>query len=127
MINRKLNQGSATIEVTLIMPVILMIMVLFISMLISVLQQAKAQSELMIQWTEETCKEAEQETWGMDWIRRLGVGKGLNSAKRVYSESVSTELVNGYRIDVTQQQVIRVSATEDCLRRWQLIGNLDLQ
>ena len=127
MINRKLNQGSATIEVTLIMPVILMIMVLFISMLLSVLQQAKTQSELMIQWTEETCKAAEQKNLGLDWILRLDVGEGLNSTKRVYSENVSTELVNGYRIDATQQQVIRVSATEDCLRRWQLIGNLDLQ
>lgn len=122
------NRGSTIIEVTLIMPMILMIMVLFITMLLSALQQAKAHAGLMITWTEEAYVDEMNSTnerrSGTNPLEQPGI---LQQDVRVFSEEVTLEMVNGYEITSTEQQKIRITETEKCLRRWQLFGSVDLQ
>lgn len=105
-IQRQKNGGSTVVEVTLIMPIILMIMVLFITMLISVLQQAKIHAELMIKAVDEAV---------------LSNTILPEADKQVYEQKVEVELVQGYPIISKEQIIYRNTNTEECLRRWQLV------
>lgn len=100
------NQGSAIVEVTLIMPIILMIMVLFITMLLGVLRQAETHAQLMLAYVDTDGKEQE--------------GKVLQDAQ-VYSEAVVVKLARGYEIYSEEEQILRTSVTEEKIRRWQIL------
>ncbi len=116
-----LNQGSMIIEVTLIMPVILMILVLLLTLLFSVFRQAEVHSALMPKYTMYENSRTEEE-------------KGKNTAsegkadaygdRRIYSEKAEITWIQGYEISSVEQQIVRISDVEDKLRRWQMLGDL---
>lgn len=110
----KHNQGSTIIEVTLIMPVLLMMMVLFITLLLGVLQQANVHSELMYY-------SAEPER---DDKQGPSVAISVQGDKKAYSQQVDVTLIEGYGISYDVTQTIRISNVEENLRRWQMLGDL---
>lgn len=99
------NQGSAIIEVTLIISVILMIMVLFITILLGVLRQAEVHATLMTEY------------------EKLQ-GSNTKGDCLIYSEQTKITLVQGYEVSSVEQQVVRISKVEDNLRRWQIFGDM---
>ena len=109
---KKRNQGSAIVEVTMIMPVLLLIMVLLLSLLLGVLKQAEVHTDLMWYSISEKLQN-EQST---------EVIISTQGDKIIYSQQAELTLVKGYEIVSREQQVIRVSKVEDNLRRWQLLG-----
>lgn len=110
------NHGSMIIEVTLIMPVILLLMILFITLLLSVFQQAKVHSTLMMEHTEDKDHGGSREN--------DGYSVEVQGDRRIYSKPVEVVLVQGYGITSVEQQVMRVSDIENKLRRWQLVGDM---
>lgn len=109
---KKRNQGSAIVEVTMIMPVLLLIMVLLLSLLLGVLKQAEVHTNLM------RCSISEK----LQNEQSTEVIISTQGDKIIYSQQAEFALVKGYDIVSQEQQVIRVSKVEDNLRRWQLIG-----
>lgn len=101
MKKRRANSGSATVEVTLIMPVVLMILVLIITMLLSVLQQAQVHSNLMLCHADE---------WG--------------AGNKTYEETAQLELVKGYPIISEETVVVRRSFIETQIRRCQIFEDM---
>ncbi len=108
--NRQSNKGSAVVEATCIMPLILMVTALCISMMLAVFQQAKVHSNLMFTYTDVTGSPD---------------ARPLLTDKKVYSEQVKSEPVTGYAIRSTERHVVRCSDTDQKLRRWQLLGHMD--
>lgn len=100
------NRGSAVIEITLLLPLILWFMVLLITMLLGTLQQARVHSGLMITYA------------GIDSYGKAEAGK------QIYSETMEFCLTEGYGITSEEQQVVRNSNIEEELRRWQLVGDM---
>ncbi len=110
------NQGSATLEVTLIMPLILLIMVLFITMLSGVYYQAELHSDLVVYSIEserENCLEKNED------VRRIEKNDLF-----IYSQEGMIQFVKQYELEFYIEQKKRVSDTEEKLRRWQLFGNV---
>lgn len=103
------NRGSAIVEVTLIMPVILILMVLFITMLLGGLQQAKTHASLMMEYTDESV------------IEKTAV---FEKDYQVYTQTVELEFVQGYPLHSIEQQIIRSTSEEERIRRWQVFGSL---
>lgn len=101
--------GSAIVEVTMIMSLVLMILFLLLTMLLGGWQQAQAHAGLMLladrseRQQEEKCE--------------------TENGRIVYSESVHIEIVKGYSIDKTEYQIERQTETEEKLRRWQIFGD----
>ncbi|MCM1494805.1 MAG: hypothetical protein NC089_03300 [Bacteroides sp.] len=108
------NRGSAIIEVTFIMPILLMVMVLFITMLLGVFQQAHVHSELMYY---------SAESKNTDWNTSDAM-LSVQGDKRIYSQNVNMEFVQGYPVSGNVTQIVRVSRPEENLRRWQVIGGM---
>ncbi len=108
------NRGSAIIEVTLIMPILLMMMVLFITMLLGVLRQAYVHSELMYY-------SAESEN--THWITSE-TALSIQGDRKTFSRNVNIGFVQGYNISGSITQTVRVSQVEENLRRWQIIGGM---
>lgn len=108
------NRGSTILEVTLIMPILLMMMVLFITMLLGVFQQAKIHSELMFYSAGQ-----EESNW-----QNSAVTLSVQKDKRTFSQKTSVTLVQGYDISCEVTQTVRSSSVEDNLRRWQILGDM---
>lgn len=108
------NRGSATIEVTLIMPILLMLMTLFITMLLGVFQQAEVHSRLMY----DSAVGEEEKYQQNDSVHIL-----FQKDKIIYSQGVKVSFVRGYEVSSKEQQVSRSSNVEDNLRRWQVLGD----
>lgn len=108
------NRGSAIIEVTFIMPILLMMMVLFITMLLGVLQQACVHSELMYY-----SAESENTDWDTS-----EVALSMRGDRRTFSQNVNIGFVQGYNISSKITQTVRISQVEENLRRWQIIGGM---
>lgn len=106
---KKCNCGSAIVEVTMIMSLVLMILFLLLTMLLSGWQQTQAHAGLMLltgsgeKNQEETCE--------------------VKNGRSIYSEKVHIELVKGYSIDKTEYHIERQTETEEKLRRWQMFGD----
>lgn len=109
---KKRNQGSAIVEVTMIMPILLLIMVLLLSLLLGVLGQAKIHTGLM------RCSISEK----LQNEQSTEVIISTQGDKIIYSQQAEFALVKGYDMVSQEQQVIRVSKVEENLRRWQLLG-----
>lgn len=115
------NQGSMIIEITLIMPVILMFMVLFLTLLLSVLRQAEVHSALM---TEYVMYENSGAAKWEEYDTGLEASADVVGDRRIYSEEANVALIQGYGISSVEQQVVRISDIEGKLRRWQMLGEL---
>lgn len=109
---KKRNQGSAIVEVTMIMPFLLLVMILLLSLLLGVLKQAEVHTDLMWYSISEKLQNG----------KCTEVAISAQGDKIIYSQQAELTLVKGYEIVSREQQVIRVSKVEDNLRRWQLIG-----
>lgn len=115
------NQGSMIIEVTLIMPVILMLMVLFLTLLLSVLRQAEVHSALMTEYI------MYENSGAAEWEGKDTAFEGSADVvgdRRIYSGEAEITLIRGYGISSVEQQVVRISDIEEKLRRWQMLGDL---
>lgn len=110
----KNNRGSTVVEVTLIMPILLMMMVLFITMLLGVFQQAYVHSGLMYD-------SAEDES--VDWDNPEII-LSVQGDRKTFSRNVNIEFVQGYSISSDIRQTVRISGAEEKLRRWQVIGGM---
>lgn len=111
--SRERNAGSAVIEVTLIMSmVLLVIMLLLLTMLLGEWKQAEAHADMML------CIE-ENQRQPDDRIETETHGERI-----IYSQNVNIKLVQGYAIKKTEYQIERKRGTEQRLRRWQLLGNI---
>lgn len=109
---KKRNQGSAIIEVTMIMPFLLLIMVLLLSLLLGVIKQAKVHTDLMWYSISENTQHEQS----------IEVKTSTQGDKIIYSQQAELTLVKGYEIVSQERQVIRISKVEDNLRRWQMLG-----
>lgn len=107
------NRGSAVIEVTLLMPLILLIMTVLLTMLLGGLKQAEIHSGLMHYSlsNEQSLNSPEIEV-------------SNKADKVIYTQVAGLTLVPGYEMLSKEQQVARVSHVEEHLRRWQLLGNI---
>jgi hypothetical protein len=97
------------------MPIALMLMVLFITMLLSVFQQASCYTELVVYSMEELMG---NQTTNVPENVQLQEGDLI-----VYSNEVTIQFLTQYSIDSQLEQRVRVSEVEERLRRWQLIGS----
>ncbi len=108
--SRERNAGSAVIEVTLIMSMVLLVIMLLLTMLLGEWKQAEAHADMML------CIE-ENQRQPDDRIETHG-------ERIIYSQNVNIKLVQGYAIKKTEYQIERKRGTEQRLRRWQLLGNI---
>lgn len=112
---KQTNQGSAVIEVTLIMPILLLIMVLMITLLLSVWKQAEIHMKLVTY-------SAEQRLGGSVCTKEPeGMVQSAEKDCNIYSAVSELELLSQYGISVTLNQTMRDSDTQQVLRRWQLV------
>jgi hypothetical protein len=112
----KKNSGSATLEVTMLMPVILLIMVLFLTMLLGVLHQADMHSDLVVYSARQRLESSpETET---EYIRQ-------NKGDAVmYSNTSTMQFANEYALELQIEQTMRITDTDKNIRRWQLLGGI---
>lgn len=97
------------------MPIALMLMVLFITMLLSVFQQTSVYTELVVYSME-----------GLMGNQTTNVPENVQLQEGdliVYSHEVTIQFLAQYSIDSQLEQRVRVSEVEERLRRWQLIGS----
>lgn len=104
------NRGSAIVEVTMIMSLILMVLFLLLTMLLGGWQQAQAHADLML--LTDRSKNMQEEVKCEQTNDRI-----------IYQKKTHLELIKGYSIDKTEYQIERQTAAEEKLRRWQLIGD----
>lgn len=109
---RERNAGSAVIEVTLIMSMVLLVIMLLLTMLLGEWKQAEAHADMML------CI-GENQRQPDDRIEIETHGERI-----IYSQNVNIKLVQGYAIEKTEYQIERKRGTEQKLRRWQLLGNI---
>lgn len=108
------NRGSATIEVTFLMPILLFLMVLFITMLLGGYRQAKLHSDLVVYSVES------------GWGNRTEVNENVRKAEQndliLYSQEDEIQFTKQYKLEFCLEQRKRISDTEEKLRRWQIFG-----
>ena len=107
--SRERNAGSAVIEVTLIMSMVLLVIMLLLTMLLGEWKQAEAHADMML------CIEENQ---------RQPDDRIETETRIIYSQNVNIKLVQGYAIKKTEYQIERKRGTEQRLRRRQLLGNI---
>ena len=109
---RERNTGSAVIEVTLIMSIVLLVIILLLTMLLGEWKQAEAHADMML------CSEADIKQ------RNEKTETEIDGECIIYSRKVNIKLVQGYAIEKTEYQIERKAGTEQRLRRWQLLGDI---
>ena len=109
---RDWNTGSAVIEVTLIMSMVLLVIMLLLTMLLGEWKQAETHADMML------CL-GENQRQPDDRIETETHGERI-----IYSQNVNIELAQGYAIEKTEYQIERKRETEQRLRRWQLLGDI---
>ena len=121
------NRGSTTIEITLWMPVILLVTVLMITLLLADLQQAKMHSELVVYSVEHEMAKEEGSRNRND--RRAEEEPAVYSVVSkeddcvVYTSQSHYLIASGYEIGESLEQKIRSVDEIRRLRRWQLLGS----
>lgn len=109
------NQGSTIVEVTIWMPLVLLVTVLMITMLLSILQQSGLHSGLVVDSVEEQLQEGSK-------LAASQNGR-MEGDVRIYSEQSSVQLALGYSVNESVEQRLRVKDVEQRIRGWQLIGD----
>lgn len=130
MIQNTDNQGSTTIEVSLIMPLILLVVVLIITLLLSDLQQAGIHSELVVYSVEQIISRREsvdKKNIGNHELMHVtqsipGYTKNRQEDVFIYTGKAELELAADYAITETVEQRIREVEVEKYMRRWQMLG-----
>lgn len=122
------NRGSATIEITLLMPVIILVTVLIFTLLLAGLQQAKIHSELVVYSVEQELAKEEGS--------RNQNNRQVTTEETVLHSAVSEEddcivyasqsrflIASGYEISERLEQRIRSVDEIRRIRRWQMLGS----
>ena len=121
---RKRNRGSATVEITLLMPMILLVTVLCISLLLGEFEQVKKHMELVVYGvTSEIMGEGESDTW----LKQLGnpeIKQREDNLLKVYYSQGEGQWVKGYGISYQAEYKMRDSNSIEKIRRWQLLGDI---
>jgi len=122
------NRGSTTIEITLLMPVILLFTVLMITLLLADLQQARIHSELVVYSVEqELAKEEESRNRNNRQIKMEGTAQDKADRKEddniVYTSQSRFRIAVGYEIEEHLEQRIRSVEEIKRIRRWQMVGS----
>ena len=122
------NRGSTTIEITLLMPVILLVTVLMITLVLADLQQAKIHSELVVYSVEqELAKEEGSRNRKNRQIEVEGSAQDKSARKEgdniVYTSQSWFRIAAGYDIGENLEQRIRSVDEIRRIRRWQMVGS----
>ena len=121
---KKRNRGSATIEITLVMPVILLVTVLCISLLLGEFEQVKKHMELVVYGvTLEITGEGDSDN-PVKQSDNPEIKQRKDNMIKVYYSQGEVQLVKGYGVSYQVEYKMRDSNSIERIRRWQLLGDI---
>lgn len=116
LFTRNKNKGGTTIEITLIMPMVLLITFLAIELMLSVYDQAHVHGDLMLISAQEI-KNTSVSDDGITIAEKFG-------DKRIFCKFSEMNVVKGYGIKKRMEQCVYLTNSSKKARGWQMLGDL---